>query len=112
MKLVLLFMNCPSKHREVELIRDQILHWFANDETLEPRDIIILTPQLNKYLHILNSIFHDIKGANIFEIDSLLITSGIHELYFDSTNPQWESKINVLKKTNIIPTYLCSKFQF
>ena len=28
----------------------------------------------------------DIKGANDFEIDSLLITSGIHKLYFDAIN--------------------------
>ena len=66
----------------------------------------------SKVLIVGDSIYHDIKGANDFEVDSLLITSGIHKLYFDAINPKWESYSNPLKKTNIIPTYLSSKFQF
>ena len=66
----------------------------------------------SKVLAVGDSIYHDIKGANNFNIDSILITSGIHKLYFDATNPKWESGSNVLKKTNIKPTYLSYKFQF
>ena len=66
----------------------------------------------SKILAVGDSIYHDIKGAEGFEIDSLLITSGIHKLNFDSVNPKWESDSNELKKNNITPTYLSSKFQF
>ena len=66
----------------------------------------------SKFLAVGDSIFHDIKGANIFGIDSLLITSGIHKLNFHTTNPKWNSKTNDLIKNNITPTYLSSKFQF
>ena len=66
----------------------------------------------SKILAIGDSIYHDIKGANEFQIDSMLITSGIHKLYFDEINPKWDSNSNVLKKINIMPTYLSCKFQF
>ena len=58
-----------------------------------------------------DSIYHDIQGANSFGVDSLLITSGIHQSSFKKNNPIWESKSNKFKKLDILPTYLCSKFQ-
>ena len=65
-----------------------------------------------KILAVGDSIYHDIKGAQVFEIDSLLITSGIHKSNFDTIDPKWESDVNELKKHNITPTYLSSKLQF
>ena len=57
-----------------------------------------------------DSLFHDILGAINFGIDSVLITSGIHEDYFSKKKPLWESKKNQLLKYNIEPTYLASQF--
>lgn len=65
----------------------------------------------SKILAIGDSIFHDIKGANSFGIDSVLITTGIHHLNFDKTNPKWTSPLNKYKKLDIMPTYLCPEFQ-
>ncbi len=68
--------------------------------------------KLNKrrVLAIGDSIFHDIQGANLFGIDSLLITSGIHHLSFHKSKPNWYSKINCLKYHSILPKFICSKF--
>ena len=57
-----------------------------------------------------DSLFHDIKGANKFGIDNVLITSGIHSDYFSKKKPLWQSKKNQLLKYNIEPTYLSSEF--
>ena len=65
----------------------------------------------SKILAIGDSIYHDIKGANEFGVDSVLITSGIHQKSFDKTNPQWDSEFNKFKKLDILPTYLCQKFK-
>ena len=49
-----------------------------------------------------DSLFHDIQGANNFEIDSVLVKSGIHK---DS------KKINnLIKNHQIAPTFLIDKF--
>ena len=58
-----------------------------------------------------DSIYHDIKGANSFGIDSLLITSGIHKSIFkkeDETNVFFDDLMN----SNNKPTFLCENFQF
>ncbi len=66
-----------------------------------------------KILAVGDSLYHDIKGARNFGIDSLLITStGIHQEYFDKENPNWNNKKNFLANFNIKPTFLCSDFKF
>ena len=49
-----------------------------------------------------DSIFHDIKGANNFSIDSILVISGIHKK-IDAIN-------KLSKNHNIYPTYCIDKF--
>ena len=49
-----------------------------------------------------DSLFHDIKGANNFEIDSVLVKSGIHK---DLTQIN-----NLIKNHQITPTYIIDKF--
>jgi len=65
----------------------------------------------NRILAIGDSIYHDIKGANLFGIDSLLITSGIHKAIFKKKN---ESNFffNELMDNYNKPTYLCKNFKF
>ncbi len=49
-----------------------------------------------------DSLFHDIQGANNFEIDSILVKSGIHKDY---------TKINnLIKNHQITPSYIIDKF--
>ena len=66
----------------------------------------------SRVLAIGDSINHDIQGANVFGVDSLLITSGIHQSSFNNHMPEWNTNINQVKNLGIMPTFLCSKFQF
>ena len=67
----------------------------------------------SRILAIGDSLFHDIKGAVNFGVDSLLITStGIHRDFFDNKNPSWKTINNSLKKLQIQPTYICKKLNF
>ena len=67
----------------------------------------------SKILAIGDSLFHDIKGALNFGVDSLLITStGIHNDFFDNENPSWKTSNNSLKKLGIKPTYVCKELFF
>ena len=56
----------------------------------------------NRTVAIGDSLFHDIKGANNFEIDSVLVKSGIHK---DLTQIK-----NLIKNHQITPTYIIDKF--
>ncbi|MDC0192038.1 TIGR01459 family HAD-type hydrolase [Alphaproteobacteria bacterium] len=67
----------------------------------------------SRILAIGDSLFHDIKGALNFGVDSLLITStGIHNNFFDNENPSWKTSNNSLKKLGIKPTYVCKELFF
>ena len=61
----LLFLECPGRRREVELIRDQIIQWLAKDESLQPRDILIMTPQVDRFSPLIASVFNDVTSTKV-----------------------------------------------
>ncbi len=54
---------CYGPRRQVEVLRDAILHVLAADPTLEPRDIAIMTPDLATFAPLLEAVFLDQPGA-------------------------------------------------
>ena len=63
-----------------------------------------------KILAIGDSMDHDILGANNFNIDSVLISSGIHKDLFDKGLEIGLNEIKNSKKWNFSPTYICQNF--
>ncbi len=61
----LFFIACPGNLRQVQLIRDQIIQFFAEDSTLEPRDILIMTPQVDSFSPLITSVFNDISATGV-----------------------------------------------
>ncbi len=59
------FFSCPGQLRQVQLIRDQILQWFAADESLQPRDVLIMTPNVDRFASLLNSVFNDSSSTGV-----------------------------------------------
>jgi len=48
---------CHGDRRQVEVLRDAVLHVLAADPTLEPRDIVIMTPDLAGFAPLLEAAF-------------------------------------------------------
>lgn len=48
---------CHGARRQAEVVRDAILHLLASDPTLEPRDIVIMTPDLATFAPLLEAAF-------------------------------------------------------
>ena len=59
------FLSAPGKQRQVQIIRDQIIQWLAEDDSLEPKDILIMTPQIETYAPLITSIFNDITATSV-----------------------------------------------
>ncbi len=53
---------CYGPRRQVEVLRDAILHVMADDPTLEPRDVVIMTPDLTTFAPLLEAVFLDQPG--------------------------------------------------
>ena len=64
----------------------------------------------SKTVAIGDSLDHDILGANNFNIDSVLISSGIHKDLFVNGPEIGINDIKNSKKWNFSPTYVCENF--
>lgn len=48
---------CHGRARQVEVLRDAILHLLAEDPTLEPRDVIVLCPDIETFAPLIHATF-------------------------------------------------------
>ncbi|HEV2754087.1 MAG TPA: exodeoxyribonuclease V subunit gamma, partial [Solirubrobacteraceae bacterium] len=48
---------CHGRARQVEVLRDALLHLLQDDETLEPRDIIVMCPDIETFAPHLTAVF-------------------------------------------------------
>jgi len=49
--------SCHGRGRQVEVLRDAILHLLAEDPTLEPRDIIVMCPDIEAFAPLIQATF-------------------------------------------------------
>ncbi len=55
--------SCHGRLRQVEVLRDAILHALAEDETLEPRDMIVMCPDVESFAPLIQAVFGASQGA-------------------------------------------------
>lgn len=49
--------GCHSPMREVEVLQDQLLHYFEQDPTLTPKDVIVMVSDINRYGPYIQAVF-------------------------------------------------------
>jgi exodeoxyribonuclease V gamma subunit len=49
--------TCHTDARQVEVVRDAILHAMADDPTLEPRDVIVMCPDVERFAPLIEAAF-------------------------------------------------------
>jgi len=49
--------SCHGRVRQVEVLRDAILHALAEDESLEPRDVIVMCPDIETFAPLIQATF-------------------------------------------------------
>ncbi len=56
---------CHGRARQVEVLRDAVLHLLRADPTLEPRDVVVLCPEIEAYAPLIEASFGrpDRRGA-------------------------------------------------
>jgi exodeoxyribonuclease V gamma subunit len=56
--------SCHGRFRQVEVMRDAILHLLASDPSLEPRDVIVMCPDIEHYAPLLHAAFGAAAGES------------------------------------------------
>ncbi|MGC6483049.1 MAG: exodeoxyribonuclease V subunit gamma [Synechococcus sp.] len=59
------FHACPGRMRQLQVLRDQILQLLANDDSLEPRDILVMTPQVEAFAPLVGAVFGDNNATGV-----------------------------------------------
>ena len=60
---------CHGRARQVEVLRDAILHLLEEDPTLEPRDVIVMCPDIETFAPLIQATF---GAGEVFEDDDEL----------------------------------------
>ena len=58
------FQVAHSRQREVEILQDQLLHCFETLENLKPRDIIVMTPDIDAYAPHIEAVFGNLASMD------------------------------------------------
>jgi len=63
--------SCHGRARQVEVLRDAILHLLADDPALEPRDVIVMCPDIETFAPLIQATFGagEVAGDDDDEID-------------------------------------------
>jgi len=48
---------CHGRARQVEVLRDALLHLLADDDTLEPRDVVVMCPDIEAFAPLIQATF-------------------------------------------------------
>ncbi len=98
------FHSCSSELRQVEVLRDELLALFSNHPDLEPRDVIVMTPDIETYAPLVDAVFRD-GDASLPDTD--IRSAGfppIHRLHDRSlrrTNPVAEAFLATLSLASV-----------
>ncbi len=59
------FHPCPGRLRQVQIVRDRLLQLMAADPTLEPRHILVMTPEVDRFAPLVASVFGDAAATGV-----------------------------------------------
>lgn len=59
------FHRCPGPLRQVQIVRDRILQLLAADATLQPRDVLVMTPQVDGLAPLVAAVFGDGEATGV-----------------------------------------------
>jgi exodeoxyribonuclease V gamma subunit len=82
--------SCHNPMREIEALYDNLLSWFDEDPKLEPRDIIVMTPDISVYAPFIESVF---AGSN----DSKAIPFSLADMSVRAQNPTVDGFMRLLE---------------
>jgi len=86
---------CHGAMRQVEVLRDTLLGLFAADGTLQPRDVVVLTPDIDTFAPLIHAVFSDGDGAAGDRGFPAL--HQVHDLSLQRANPWAEAFLRILE---------------
>ena len=84
---------CHGAPRQVEVLRDCLLHLFAADPTLEPRDVLVMCPDVETFAPLVRAAF----GQGVLEHPGHRLRVSLADRALSQTNPLLETVATLLQ---------------
>lgn len=79
--------SCHGRYRQVEVLRDAILHLLSADPTLEPRDVIVMCPDVETFAPLVQAVFAAEPPASLGDSVSPEVRVRLADRSLRQTNP-------------------------
>ncbi len=93
----LMLHACHGPMRQVEVLRDALLDLFARHPDLEPRDVVVMTPDIESYAPLIEAVFSDGRRGDGDDPGFPAIPFRIADRTLRRTNPVAEAFLRVLR---------------
>jgi exodeoxyribonuclease V gamma subunit len=92
--------SCHGRARQVEVLRDAILHLLADDTTLEPRDVIVMCPDIEQFAPLIHATFGAAEAAPVHGAALPLLPVRLADRAVRQTNPVLAALADLLDLTS------------
>ena len=103
---------CHSRMREVEVLKDQLLQCLEQDPSLELREIVVMTPDIQLYAPFITAVFNDIQHAiadKSMRLSNTLLDAFIRFLTLSQSRFGWQSVMELLEQPCIYTNFSLSE---
>ncbi len=99
---------CHSRMREVEVLKNQLLHALESDLTLELRDIVVMAPDIQVYEPFIAAVFDDIQHAiadRSLRLSNHALDAFIRFLELSQSRFGWQTVLDLLEQPVVYPGF-------
>lgn len=100
--------SCHSRMREVEVLKDQLLHTLENYPQIELRDIAVMAPDIQLYAPYVSAVFDDIPHAiadRSIRAQNQVLEAFISFLRISLSRFGWQSVLELLEQPFVYPGF-------
>lgn len=99
---------CHSRMREVEVLKNQLLHALEQDQTLQLRDIVVIAPDIQDYESFITAVFSDIQHAiadRSVRLSNHALDAFIRFLSVSQSRFGWQTVLDLLEQSVVYPSF-------
>ncbi len=92
---------CHSRMREVQVLKNQLLHVLQTDSDLELRDIVVMAPDIQHYEPFITAVFADIQHAiadRSLRLSNVVLDVFIRFLRLSQSRFGWQEVLDLLEQ--------------
>jgi exodeoxyribonuclease V gamma subunit len=99
---------CHSRVREVEVLKDRLLHILESDPDVEVRDIVVMAPDIQVYAPFVTAVFDGIPHAiadRSVRLSNELLDVFIRFLQLSRSRFGWQAVLDLLEQPSVYPEF-------